>query len=309
MSSEMPEVRLIVSKLVGKLSRSKAILRSQHIGRALLGLQRFTADAYEVRLLLRQLVARIRESDRTRMTSQAIGDALYGIQGMSSDVDEVQQLVGELAKKIATTAAVLTPRDIGRALFGLQGLSSSSPLFAESVIGLDADEVQFLMSALWDKIKVNTAASFPLSSIAMGLQGLMLLKDPIAENIRQFLHMKVISMNAETVLDGGSTASAPSEADKIDIVYAVRALRLNNMLVPKWLAIAYNKIEETHSSKPIIAQSRGDRMLASRFASSHPTIPLKANALIDGFRLDMCFPELKLNIELDGPSHGYPARY
>ena len=54
------------------------------------------------------------------MTSQAIGDALYGIQGMSSNVDEVLQLVGELAKKIATTGAVLTPRDIGRALFGLQ---------------------------------------------------------------------------------------------------------------------------------------------------------------------------------------------
>ena len=33
-----------------------------------------------------------------------------------------------------------------------------------------------------------------------------------------------------------------------------------------------------------------------------------SNTLIDGFRADIIFPEIKLNIELDGPSHRYPAR-
>jgi very-short-patch-repair endonuclease len=33
-----------------------------------------------------------------------------------------------------------------------------------------------------------------------------------------------------------------------------------------------------------------------------------ANSLIDGIRLDMDFPELKLNFELDGPTHRYPSR-
>lgn len=32
------------------------------------------------------------------------------------------------------------------------------------------------------------------------------------------------------------------------------------------------------------------------------------NSLVDGIRLDMDFPDLKINFELDGPSHKYPAR-
>jgi very-short-patch-repair endonuclease len=309
MSSEMPEVRLIVNKLVGKLSRSKAILRSQHIGRALMGLQRFTADTPEVRQLLRQVTERIADSDRTRMTSQAIGDALYGLQGMSSSVNEVQELIGELAKKISATAAVLTPRDMGRALFGLQGLSSSRSLFVESAIGLDSDEVQFLLSALWDKIKLNTAVNVPLASAAMGLQGLSQLRDPIAENLRQFLYVKVISMGNVTIVDEApKDAAEGSFALKSDVVSAVRALLLSNLRVPKWLAVEYTAIEAVHSVKPVIPQSRGDKMVASRFASKYPQIRMKANALLDGFRLDMQFPDLRLSVELDGPTHGYPAR-
>lgn len=312
MSSDMPEVRLIVSKLTGKLTRSKAILRSQHIGRALLGFQRFTADSAEVKQLLRQVIARIRESDRVRMTSQAIGDALYGLQGMSSETDEVQELLGELAKKIATTAAVLAPRDIGRALFGLQGLSSSQSLFQESAIGLDSDEVQFLLSALWDKIKVVTAP-IPLSAIAMGLQGLTQLRDPIADNIRQFLYIQAISMKNQTICDDNQIIcedvdDIQSVALRSDVIAAVRAMRLNNLLIPKWLAIAYNDIEAVHATKPVLPQSKGDKMIVSRFASAYPSIKMRGNDLVDGFRLDMNFPEIKLNVELDGPAHGYPAR-
>lgn len=49
MSSQMEEVRVIVGKLAEKIKRSTAVLRSQHVGRALLGLQRFTAESPEVR--------------------------------------------------------------------------------------------------------------------------------------------------------------------------------------------------------------------------------------------------------------------
>ena len=48
MSSEMVEVRVIIAKLAEKIRRSKAVLRSQHIGRALLGMQRFSATSSEV---------------------------------------------------------------------------------------------------------------------------------------------------------------------------------------------------------------------------------------------------------------------
>ena len=112
---------MIVGKLAEKIKRSSAVLRSQHVGRAMLGLQRFTASSPEVRSLLRQLVQRLESSDRLKLTAGAISDALFGLQGLSSDVPEVQELVGALAKKIAVTAAELNSEQLGRALFGLQG--------------------------------------------------------------------------------------------------------------------------------------------------------------------------------------------
>ena len=48
LSSEMSEVRLIVQKVAEKMRRSSALLRAQHIGRALLGLQRFGSSSPEV---------------------------------------------------------------------------------------------------------------------------------------------------------------------------------------------------------------------------------------------------------------------
>ena len=107
-------------KLAEKLRRSKANLRSQHIGRALSGLQRLSADSPEVKLLLREVTKRIAESDRTRMTSGAIAEALFGLQGMAENIPEVQELIGELAKKISSTAAELSAEEAGKALFGLQ---------------------------------------------------------------------------------------------------------------------------------------------------------------------------------------------
>ena len=40
----------------------------------------------------------------------------------------------------------------------------------------------------------------------------------------------------------------------------------------------------------------------------HPDDELEANALLDGFRLDLVFPKVKFQIELDSPSHRIPAR-
>ena len=42
---------MIVGKLAEKIKRSTAVLRSQHVGRALLGLQRFTAESPEVKTI------------------------------------------------------------------------------------------------------------------------------------------------------------------------------------------------------------------------------------------------------------------
>jgi len=367
LSSEMQEVRVIAGKLAEKMKRSKAVFRSQHISRAMLGMQRISPDSPEIKSLLRQISKRIAESDRTRMTGAAIADALFGLQGMTSDVEEVQELMGQLAKKVATSGADMTPAQMGRALFGLQGLSSSASIFQESAIGVDSDEVEFLLSALWDKAKVMKE-QFSLSAIAMGMQGLTLLKDPIADNFRQFLYMQalrlgeVIEKKTQSEANGGEStyskevglqkaakskpsatsdgrtfdlgyasvdpfdrkesavervAAAAAAADgsmspyryePLDVVAAMRAIRLNGMLVPAWLITDYNEIENNHPTNPTVQQSRADKLVAQKYSLLRPNEKMVSNAILDGFRLDMDFPDIKLNIELDGPSHKYPAR-
>lgn len=267
--------------------------------------------------MLKQLTNRIAESDRTKLTGSAIADALYGLQGFSSSVPEVKILIEELAKKIAVTAAELTSDQLGRSLFGLQGLSSSSSLFEESIIGIDSDEVQFLLSTLWDKIKIRTGG-MTMSAIGQGLQGITMLRDPIANNIRQYMYLQLLrlgierSESDETVLSVSTVPSKESEENAAinseDIISVVRALRLNNLLIPKWLATEYIRIEELHAINPIIPMSRADKLVTQRYAFKYSNEKFIVNTLVDGFRLDMFFPDSMINFELDGPAHRYPSR-
>jgi hypothetical protein len=324
LSSENEEVRILVAKLAEKLKRSKVYLRPQHIARALLGFQRLSSDSKEVRALLSQLTRRIAESDRTPLTASAIADSLFGLQGMTSDVTEVQNIVNELAKKVSSTAASLNPMQIGRALFGLQGLSSSRSIFEESALGLDVDEVQFLLSALWDKIKISREV-MPLSAVAMGLQGLTLLNDPIASNIKQFLYLQVLQLSDQIIIanttttniaassamaeQSGSQADGALMVNPIDVIATVRGLSLNNMAVPEKLLNLYDVIEKKHRVSPIILQSRQDRLIVQKYLNMHPNDKeVFSNVLIDGIRSDLLFMDIGLIIELDGPSHRVPAR-
>jgi very-short-patch-repair endonuclease len=202
----------------------------------------------------------------------------------------------------------------------------------------------------------------------MGMQGLTLLKDPIADNFRQFLYMQalrlgeVIEKKTQSEANGGEStyskevglqkaakskpsatsdgrtfdlgyasvdpfdrkesavervAAAAAAADgsmspyryePLDVVAAMRAIRLNGMLVPAWLITDYNEIENNHPTNPTVQQSRADKLVAQKYSLLRPNEKMVSNAILDGFRLDMDFPDIKLNIELDGPSHKYPAR-
>lgn len=337
-SSDMYEARVIVAKLAMKIRRSKAILRSQHIGRALLGLQHFSAEPAEVRMLIKELAKRIADSDRTKMTAQSIADALFGLQGMTSKIPEVQELVGELAKKIASTGAVLNSEQLGRALFGLQGLSSDAALFEESAIGLDSDEVQFLLSTLWDKVKVRREG-MTLGAIGMGLQGITLLKDPIASNLRQYMYLQLLRLgiqredrplvgmtaledkqaiaNAITgdAVDADKSASQPAQQQAVkesivpEHLFSVyRTVKLNNLVIPRWIQLEYDELIKQNREKPLLTQSRADKLVTQRFIARYPDTDMKTNEFNEGFHMDMWFPELQLNIELDGPAHRYPAR-
>jgi hypothetical protein len=102
--------------------------------------------------------------------------------------------------------------------------------------------------------------------------------------------------------------------------------------VPDYLATAYLSIEELSlnglgsvlksfditegeaikAAAPLFPVSRADKLVVQRYDFLNPNQSeqnkLVSNVLVDGFRLDMFFPNAKLNIELDGPSHRFPAR-
>ena len=111
-----------------------------------------------------------------------------------------------------------------------------------------------------------------------------------------------------------------SEFSAEDIVLVIRSLRLNGLPIPKSLEEKYDEIENIQrgrlssvlsspgSSKPIFPLSRADKLIAQRYVFNNPNEIMVPNQLLDGFRLDMDFPEIKLNIELDGPSHSYPSK-
>ena len=46
-----------------------------------------------------------------------------------------------------------------------------------------------------------------------------------------------------------------------------------------------------------------DKLVAQRFKFLYPKADIVSNVIVDGFRLDLSFPNIKLNVELDGPSH------
>ena len=58
----------------------------------------------------------------------------------------------------------------------------------------------------------------------------------------------------ETVI--AATSEFQSSLLAPDIINVVRGLRLNNLRVPKWIALEYNAIEERHISMPVVPQVR-----------------------------------------------------
>jgi hypothetical protein len=278
----------------------------------------------QVLYLLRQLTARIADSARTSLTGASIADALYGLQGLSGDKTEVQELLAELAKTIAATNAALTSEQLGRALFGLQGLRTEPSVIQESALGLESDEKEFLLSALWDKIKARETSKYPfrmyLRDIAQGMLGITQLHDPLGNNIRSYLYQQLNWLgDAQT---GALPSLAPdvqraversyltlpgrNDSTLVDAVMAVRALNLNNLPTPQWLQQEY--MQAVHAQPGILPMSRSDRLVIQAFTSKYPAEKVAVNTLVDGFRLDLYIPDVQLNVELDGPKHQYASR-
>jgi hypothetical protein len=86
----------------------------------------------------------------------------------------------------------------------------------------------------------------------------------------------------------------------------IRALKLNDLETPSWLDQTYRDIEQRHRVTPVLdVNNRIEKIVTQKYSLNHPNENLISNNLRDGFRFDLDFPDLKLNIELDGPSHRY----
>lgn len=241
-----------------------------------------------------------------------------------------------MAKKIASTSAEFSPVQLGQALFGLQGLSSTASIFQDSAVGLDSDEVTFLLSTIYDKIKVLKDPSLPLSSLAMSLQGMTALKDPISMNIKSFLYNQLLKMEdanflyqcqenlkepvmVSRVYDPSArlykVAAAVTKAhdevliDPLDVVNIYRATKLNSLEVPLWLEKRYRIIEKSHSAQPVIPFNRVEKLVSQKYGVLYSDQKFTTNTIVDGFRLEFKFDNLNLNIELDGPTHRFPSRF
>ena len=175
----------------------------------------------------------------------------------------------------------------------------------------------------------------PLSSIAMGLQGLTFLGDPISTNIKQYLYNQLIKMEDKMYFNQAQAeaidkSNVDDEAymfamvDKehsgnisdatfnpLDIIKTYRSLQLNFYKIPNWLENEYRELEAKHTTTPVLPFNRQEKLINQKynlmFPSDNKSVDLKftTNSIIDGFRLDFNFESLKLNIELDGPSHRF----
>lgn len=188
MSSESEEIRELLVILANKVSTCKELLQAQNIGNALYGLKNMNSDISEVRLLISKLTPLIQKS-KEPLNGQALGNSLYGLQNMSAKEVEVRELLQVLAVKITKTWDYIKAQEIGNALYGLKRMNS------------DVTEVRNLLMALIPKIRTSPEC-LDAQAIGNSFYGLQNMKSdsPEVRSLLDVLAEKVRNSNPE--LDG-----------------------------------------------------------------------------------------------------------
>jgi hypothetical protein len=159
-----------------------------------------------------------------------------------------------------------------------------------------------------------------LCDIAQGMLGITQLHDPLGNNIRAYLYQQLIWLGEtqsgvvpwltpdvqRAVEHSYLILPGRNDFTPIDAVFAVRALKLNSFPVPEWLQLEYTNAARVQPG--VLPMSRSDRLVIQAFTSKYPAEKVEINTLVDGFRLNLCFPDVQLNVELDGPKHQYASR-
>jgi very-short-patch-repair endonuclease len=237
----------------------------------------------DVKDVLAALVPKI-EGCREELDAQKVGNALYGLQNMSSDVEEVVGVLAALTPKIEGLSQRLLPQHIANAFYGLQGMDDSVE-FVHTV--LRALERQFeLVDGL-----------LTLRETAQLLRGLLGKRSSQALHIRELLGTKV--------------SVEPESASEDMILHLVSVMFMDGMTLPASVSAAYCDALAKERAKSSDLQGQRSRC-KSKFEADvmerlGVLIPLQSfqtnTRIVDGLEMDLYFPALNLNVELDGPFH------
>jgi very-short-patch-repair endonuclease len=280
MNSDALETRGVLAALAPKIEACRQELSAQAVGNALYGFQNMSSDVREVENVLAALVPKI-EACREELDAQAVGSALYGLQNMSSDVREVVDVLAAMTPKIEGCNKDLLAQDIGNALYGMQGMDDRM------------EQVHALLGALERQIEFFHGV-FPPLDAAQAIQGLLDRASPPASHIRELVGAKIVVQSE----------SASEEM----ILHLASVMLIGGMALPASVSGAYSdalaKEYARVEGRMARCKSKFEADMVLRLATLYPSLSFQANTrIVDGLEMDIYFPDLKLNIELDGPSH------
>lgn len=195
MSSDKPEVRVLVAALTAEVQNSFDVLSAQEMCNAIYGLQEMSSDYVEVRNLLGALLPKI-NSCSEQLDSQDIGNTLYGLQGMSSEYSEVRDILRALLPKVQTYQKMFKSQEIANSLYGLQKMSS------------DYSEVREIIGALTPILRDcrDVMSNQEISNSFYGLRGMK------SNHSEVLALVSVLSVKARESGDVIAAASLPLNA-------------------------------------------------------------------------------------------------
>jgi very-short-patch-repair endonuclease len=156
-----------------------------------------------------------------------------------------------------------------------------------------SEQVRALFGALEREIELFDGVLPPLIA-AQAIQGLLDKTSPPASHIRELVLAKV-SVQRE---------SDPEET----ILHLASVLLVDGMALPGSVSAAYDDALAKECARVEGRMSRCtskfETSVVQRLETLYPSLSFQANTrIVDGLEMDMYFPELKLNIELDCQSH------
>jgi very-short-patch-repair endonuclease len=272
------------------------------VGNALNGMQDMSSNSLEVQKLLVALTKKV-ESCTELLGQQAVVKAVLGLQGMRSNSGEVRKLLAALTKKIEP----FCNQELGYTLYGLQQLSS------------DSLEGRNFLAALTVNFQ-SCKDMFDAQAVGNALYGLQKFNEYSLASI-----VPALLERAECILTLGGARSLSAQQS---LLHGFVALMLNEHIADThiWkhsaraLLHRVTPILEKHNGHGEVSEVEDEyAKLASRIANrlkatqKEVVVDVLRGQWLHGFMSDILIHLkikrngddllLKLNVEIDGPSH------